>query len=149
MNRGRVKIKRKKLGDFKVYSGSQKSPRGGRPNRVARPTRNTGSSSKPNRNRVRAQMKGNYRILENVKGLRSDPKRGRISNQLRMEQQQQRSLKAGGRTSMKDINDHPKLFTKDFDARKRLEAKRLKGKDNAANKIKANSKVIIITIITI
>ena len=133
MNRGRVKIKRKRLGEF---TSSQKTL-----NRV--PIRNTITSSKAKNRRSNTRSQGQVTHFEIVRGLRSDSKRMRLSNR-RTEQQQQRarSMNRPNINRVSGSQNRPKLFTKDFDARRRIDAKRQKGNEDSASKVKTNSKVM-------
>ena len=138
MNRGKVKIKRKRLAEFSTYVNSQRSPRGSKPNKVA--ARNANSAIKAINSRVRTKIQGRFKNFESTKGLRSDQKRGRIWNRLKAEHQQQGSRKMDDNRRPAENRERLKLFTKDFDARKRIEAKREMGKESA-NKEKASTKV--------
>jgi len=134
MNRGRVKIKRKRLGDLTIFTSSQRTPR------VTIRSTITSNKSKSRHSNARAQ--GQVKKSEIVRGLRSDSKRTRLSNR-RTGRQQQSTRSMDNRNKVSGSQNRLKLFTKDFDARRRIDAKRQKGKEDGASKVKANSKMVL------
>lgn len=152
---GRFKIKRKSSGDFMKYANSQaavNSRQGGSSAKTAAKfvSKNKGNRKQSQISRLEIQKRRNYSKLDRVKGLRSDSKNTvalsqfrsrntlRSDRMLRSEQQEQPKLTAR-------VQDNPKsglkLFTKSFDARKKIEAKRQRNKKSDVEQIKADSKV--------
>ena len=133
----RVKIKRNHFHDFRDYSSSKlKIRENAKKVIIINMGKNKPASNKTRGNRLNAQKQRNFQKFERIKGLRSDSMQAKVSGQKKAEQQQKRVEE-----NKPAKRDGLKLFTKAFDARKRIEARREKSKQSITDKVKENAKV--------
>ena len=133
--RNNFKIKRKTTNDFNSFKNNQKGHRN-MPNIVFKKDQNSGKKGLAQK---RIELK---RFQASTGGKKNASRNSQLSRQRLLNRPQQKSNNSK-RTQGVSNNGSLKLFTKTFDARRRIESKRKHGDKGGTTALKADSKVNI------
>ncbi|XP_065066409.1 uncharacterized protein LOC135692253 [Rhopilema esculentum] len=133
--RNNFKIKRKSTNDFNSFKNNQKR-RKNMPNVVLKKDQNSGKKGLAQK---RTELK---RFQASIGGKKNASRNSQLSRQRFLNRPQQKSNNSK-KTQGVSNNGSLKLFTKTFDARRRIESKRKHGDKGGTTALKADSKAIL------